>query len=593
MKRAILTILALAGTSALAQVPVYLPYKMVSNQQQPFPYHVDNRPGIPLDATSVRNAVERAWDSWNAVQCAAPKVRSQGPTSGVVPMPLSTSDQFSVSALWMTTFDSDAEAVFGNVNFVVAVTIPRAYAGVLQTCDTYFNSFTGNWTVDATTPPNLMDVETVMLHEAGHCLGLDHFGSPNAVMNQAVEAGTNLRALSSEDISALCTRNPNVGEEGAPCAGDGGCNGSLLKCLPQPITNGVSTNLCSKGCGLNTSPDCALPLSCQPSSAFMGYNGACLLPGALVTQVGKACADAMECGSAFGVCRDPEMASGGNFFWVDGYCTQRCENGDPACPAGSACVQLDTGRFCTQSCRIGLADCRAQYACAPIDTIGTTGVCIPRCYADQDCADTTNFTCRTCDGLCVPRQNIAGAIGDICNDDTTCGAGQSCRVTSSSSPLKQCTQQCARGCSQCPNGTTCTPGARNELFCLRDCTGPGTCPLGLRCADTSVGKSCLPQCNNDPDCPVGQFCSMGECYTPNEDASCGTLCMRPDAGGGPVVIRDAGGNTGGGTGGCGCVSSTGASTGALPAEPFMLLAFGLFVLGRRVMPSKSKKKEEA
>lgn len=590
MKRAVsrcaLACALVLSSSALAQGD-YLPFKMISNQAQPFPYHVDTRPGAPVDATQARNAVERAWDTWNAVQCASPKVRSQGGTQGNVPMVISTSDQFSVSAIWMTTFDADAEQIFGNVVFTIAVSIPRAYAGVLQTCDTYFNAFSAGWSLDATTPSNFMDVETVMLHEAGHCLGLNHLGNINAVMNQAVEPGQNVRVLTGDDITPFCFRNANVGTEGAPCAGDGGCN-TNLKCLPQPVTNGVTTSLCTRGCGLNTNPDCEIPLSCQPSVAFMGFNGACLLPGTQVTQVGRACTDSMECGSSFGVCRPPENASNGNFFWVDGYCTQRCEPGDPVCPAGSACVQLDTGRACAQSCRIGLADCRAQYTCAAIDTIGTTGVCIPRCYADVDCADTVNFTCRTCDGLCVPRQNISGLIGDICTDDSSCGAGQNCRVTGTYSTLKQCTQQCARGCATCPNGTTCTPGARGELFCLKDCTGPGTCPLGLRCADTSVGKACMPQCNSDPECPVGQFCSMGECYTPNEDASCGTLCNRPDAGSKPIVITTDGGVTGGGSGGCGCV--TGESTEALPAEPFMLLAFGLFVLGRRAMPKKKKER---
>jgi hypothetical protein len=265
------------------------------------------------------------------------------------------------------------------------------------------------------------------------------------------------------------------------------------------------------------------------------------------------------------------MASGGNFFWVDGYCTQRCQNGDPGCPAGSTCVQLDIGPYCAQTCRIGLADCRAQYTCAAIDAIGTSGVCIPRCYSDQDCANPTTTTCRTCDGLCVNRQNISGQIGDVCTDDSTCGAGQNCRITAGTSTLKQCTQQCARGCAQCPNGTTCTPGFQGELFCLKDCTGPGTCPIGLRCADTPVGKACMPQCNSDTECPVGQSCYMGECYTPQEDASCGTLCNKMDAGR-PIIIPPKDGGVGtGGTGGCGCSV----------IEPLTFLAAAVAALSRR------------
>ncbi|MFT3707700.1 MAG: matrixin family metalloprotease [Archangium sp.] len=558
--------IAFTAVSAWAQGPEYLNFKMVANQAQPFTYYVDSRPS-PVDQTMMRNAVERAWDTWNGVNCASVKTRSLG-LATPVPMPLSSADQFSVSALWMVTFDNDAREVFGDTNFVVSISIPRSYAGVLETCDTYFNAFSGSWSLDAVTPTNLMDVETVMLHESGHCQGLDHFGGTEAVMNQVVEAGMALRVLSPTDVAHLCDRYPNEGVEAAACRADGGCDGAL-KCLQQPVTNGVSGSLCTKGCALNTNALCEIPLYCQPSTAFAGFNGACLMPGTIVTQVGKACTMSPECGSAFSQCRTPEMASNGHFFWVDGYCSQRCEAGDPSCPSGSVCVQLDTGHYCAATCRVGLADCRPEYACAPIDTIQTSGVCIPKCYSDQDCADTLTTTCRTCDGLCVNRQNISGLIGDVCTDSSTCGAGQSCRITASYSGQKQCTQQCARGCGMCPNGNTCTPGANGELFCLKDCTGPGTCPIGLRCADTSVGKGCLPVCNADPDCPVGQSCYMGECYTPQEDGSC-ALCNRPDAGKPVIVIPKDGGNGTGGDGGCGCVT----------VQPVWLV-LGLLALVRR------------
>ena len=92
---------------------------------------------------------------------------------------------------------------------------------------------------------------------------------------------------------------------------------------------------------------------------------------------------------------------------------------------------------------------------------------------------------------------------------------------------------------------------------MKDCTGPGTCGPALRCADTQVGKSCLPGCNTDANCPVGQFCNMGECYTPMEgDGGCSALQCRPDAGK-PIVITPKDAGTGnGGSGGCGCANET-------------------------------------
>jgi MYXO-CTERM domain-containing protein len=563
--------------SGLAAAQDYLDYKMLSSAAQPFQVYVDSRSQTPagLQYTLMQNAVERAWATWNAVQCAVPKVNSAGPTGTIVLNPNESFDDFSVTPVWMLMNDADAQQIFGNTMLVVAITLPRAYAGVLQTCDIYFNGPNHRWSVEPTVPTDAADVETIALHEAGHCLGLGHYAVNDSIMDQVVEKGLAQRVLTQTDVSKFCTRNPLAGESASPCFADGGCSTPDLKCLTQPVTNGQTLKLCTKGCSIGANAVCDVPLSCQTSSAFSGFTGACLLPGSIVTQVGRDCVANPDCGNSFGYCQQPEPASGGKSFWVEGYCTQACDPGQPACPPNSICSQLGIGDRCLQSCRVGLADCRVDYACAQVDTIGTTGVCVPRCYSDSDCANSTQFTCRTCDGLCVPRQNVAGAIGDPCLTDSNCGAGQSCRTTDPQSTQKQCVQQCSRGCGVCPSGSTCTPAARGELFCLRDCAGVGTCGPALRCADTQVGRSCLPACTSDVNCPVGQFCNLGECYTPMEgDGGCTTLQCRPDAGRPiPIPMKDAG--TGiGGTGGCGCSTID-------PSFGFGLLALLTFVSRRR------------
>ena len=464
--------------ASLAPAQDYLGYKMVSTAQQPFRVYVDSRSQTPagLQYTLMQNAVERAWNTWNAVQCAYPKVQSLGPTGATVVNPSQSYDAYSVTPVWMLVADADAAQVFGNTSLVAAITLPRAYAGVLQTCDTYFNGPSFNWSLNPVTPAGSLDVETVALHESGHCLGLGHYGLfAEVVMEQVVEKGVTVRALSSLDTQMLCNRYPLSGQSASPCLSDGGCGQVDLKCLAQPVTNGLTFNLCSRGCTLGTNASCDTPLACQASNAFTssGMNGACQLPGSVVTPVGRQCLSAAECGTSSGLCQTQTAASGGNFFWVDGYCTQPCVAGQASCPAGSVCSQLAVGPRCLQSCRVGLADCRVNYACAPLDPAGTSGVCVPRCYADQDCASPATVTCRTCDGLCVPRQNISGQIGDVCSTEASCGAGQLCSATGTSA-TKQCTQQCSRGCGICHSGSTCTPGARGELipFLSQNVTGP-------------------------------------------------------------------------------------------------------------------------
>jgi hypothetical protein len=206
------------------------------------------------------------------------------------------------------------------------------------------------------------------------------------------------------------------------------------------------------------------------------------------------------------------------------------------------------------SCRPGFADCRTNYACV---LTNSGGVCAPQCYANVDCQD-SQVDCRTCDGVCVAKQNPSAAIGDLCAQDSNCGAGQSCIVLApTGAQTPQCTQQCGRGCGMCPTGSSCISTSKG-LNCLKDCTGPNTCPTGLRCADFPSAKGCVPICQQNTDCPVGQNCHEGECVNDVNAAGCGVLCNVVDAGPG-VVVKPKDGGPGNTTPDppCGCETSGG------------------------------------
>lgn len=552
MTRALVAAVALTPLLALAQNE-YLSFKMIADGAHPFVIYTDNRSATPagLNYTTMENAAKAAWNTWNAVSCAAVKTEPAGGNSGI-PNPTSTTDDYSVSPVWLLTADADYQEIFGS-GYTLALTIPRAYNGVLETCDTFFDGVNIRWSTDTSPASNQYDFQTIMLHEAGHCLGLDH-NFNDSIMNPHPAAAFVRRTLGVYDGQLLCARYPVDGTVGSACLAGDSCATSELKCITQPETGGVVQKLCSRGCSTGTNANCETPTTCQPSSAFAGFNGACLLPGNNVNHVGRACANAASCGSGNATCKPEIAGNNGVDFWIGGYCSQTCAAGDPDCPAASTCVNLDDGPQCLANCRIGQADCRADYACAPIDDIQTVGVCVPRCHGNTDCSNSTTVECRTCDGLCVNRQNPTGHIGDVCLEAATCGSGQSCRITARASLQKQCTLDCARGCGTCPAGTACSPVDTGEVLCLRTCTGVGTCPLGLRCADTNGGKVCLPACGSDLDCPVGDSCIGGECYSPvPADAGChSSICQKPDAGR-PIVVPPKDGGTGdGGSGGCGC-----------------------------------------
>ncbi|MGV3621382.1 MAG: matrixin family metalloprotease [Archangium sp.] len=548
MKRA----LALLCVLPLAASAQYLPYKMINTEAQPFGLYFDNRIAPPsgLSNSAVEAAVQRAVTTWNAPTCSFARLSMRGGSNGVVTDPQDTIDNFSVGPVWLQNgMDPDYREILG-VYPVLAVTIPRSYAGVLQTCDVFVNGLV-TWSTASPVATGVYDVESVMLHEYGHCLSLDHYGTSDDVMDQTTESGEERRTLSQLDTDNLCARYPVVGRAAGPCTSTGTCM-SGLSCVAQPSTNGVTGTRCSAPCEPGTNAQCELPQVCVTSSAIPGSNGACLMPGDIVTRVGLPCVTDPECGSGLGFCRRPDLHPSGNSRWQDGYCTQTCGGSQPPCPAGSSCQETSDGMRCLASCRVGLADCRGGYTCLEVDALGTTGACYPSCYTNQDC-NAAIAECRVCDGACIAKKSASAQIGDYCVDDSTCATGQSCRSTATTTTQKQCTVSCARGCGTCPAGTECTPGARGELFCLRSCTGPGTSAGGLRCADTPTGQGCQRWCQTNNDCPVGQFCHMGECYNEEFDAGCGTLCNRPDAGR-PVVVVPTDGGTGGGTGGCGCAS---------------------------------------
>jgi hypothetical protein len=574
MRRVVLLGLLLGGQAALAQTFFYLPFKMLNNAASPFPYYVDDRSASPagLELSGVQAAVNRSWASWNAVN-ASPKVIAKGFTTGSVPRPPDPYDTFSVTPVWLSSQDQDFLFVFGAGNaHVASITLPLSYAGVLQNCDVFLNAVNVQWSTNDVTPSSAEDVETVMLHEAGHCLGLDHYGGVGNVMNPDLALGVSRRVLGPGDPTALASKNPLSGSAGAPCDADGGCGTNVtLKCLTQPTTQGLSLKMCSNGCTTGTNGGCTSPQYCQASAVFNGYNGACLLPGGLITQVGKACAADGECGSAVGKCSPPVAGASGATIWANGYCYQTCEAGKGPCPTGSQCVTMGGAQLCLQNCRVGLADCRPEYTCLD-DGSGTSGTCVPRCGGDVDCPDPTLYFCHQCDGLCMSRNNISGQIGDGCTDETFCGPGQICKALTPNG-VKTCTAQCARGCGACPTGSHCNPIVGGDLYCTKDCTGPGTCPAGLRCADTVTGKGCLAACTQNSECPVGLNCYNGECYPPETDAGCGTLCTKPD-GGKPITPggKDAGTGGGGGNGGCGCTADASSTLPMLFGALLVLLA---------------------
>ncbi|MBL8957317.1 MAG: matrixin family metalloprotease, partial [Myxococcaceae bacterium] len=286
MRRA-LVVAALCAVPVLAQDENtrYLPYKNLSDAQNPFPYWVDNRQAAPagIAVAAVKTAADNAWGRWNAVSCAVPKAQGQGLALPTVPTPNDPYDLFNVTPVFVT---SQAEMYYSNIfgPGVAAVTLPLQYSGVVEHCDVYLNATLGvPWSAMASTPANALDVETVMLHETGHCLGLNHPNDRDSVMYATILPGQNQHTLSAFETNLLCERYPMAGAVGAPCPDGGGCAGTN-KCVTQAQVTGPPVKYCTRGCPTGVGHLCELPLVCVASGVFNpSFDGACVRPDMAVT----------------------------------------------------------------------------------------------------------------------------------------------------------------------------------------------------------------------------------------------------------------------------------------------------------------------
>ena len=236
MMRAIAAILAILLTFGSTSPLAYLKLGALLNgrvidatwRQQPIGYFISERSGSGLTANDLRGAVERAAATWSRVESAKVRFQFQGMTSA----PAEGID----GRTTLGFIDRpDLDRVLGATSFLIDTT-----SGEIAEADIFFNSRFA-FSVSENGQANRVDLESVVLHELGHLLGLGHsaigeterssngsrrvLGSGSVMFPIALSSGAVAdRVLQADDIAGISDLYP-----APPTSDTGGIVGRVTK----------------------------------------------------------------------------------------------------------------------------------------------------------------------------------------------------------------------------------------------------------------------------------------------------------------------------------------------------------------------------
>lgn len=158
----------------------------------------------------------------------------------------------------------------------LTITTYRTSTNEIVDADTEFNN-NRVWKVGG--PGAQLDVQSIVTHEAGHYLGLNHTADPSAIMYASYTVGSIKRVLQAADINDVCTVYPApnpIGTQGSICIADSNCASSAPVC--RGPAGSSSALICTREC--SQSSECPDGYLCQPASPRAGTGMACLVSAA-------------------------------------------------------------------------------------------------------------------------------------------------------------------------------------------------------------------------------------------------------------------------------------------------------------------------
>jgi len=529
------TVTAVSASPALAWAPL-TPSRPVWSTAVPYELNAAGTPDLGGFAATEAE-VRRGMDDWSEPSCSGLTTAYGGSTTRRP----STYDGHSTIG-WIESgwpFDSNA----------IGVTQPQFSSSRIMEADMSMNGVNFTWITGSGSGSNV-NTYSIVLHEGGHYVGLDHSSERSAIMYFAYSGGIGM--MGSDDTAGVCALYPGGGGGGTPDCTTAGCPSGYDcvsgMCVPSapPSGMGAMCAACSSGadcgngvclrypdggayCGADctTSSDCSAGDRCVSVS---GAGGQCVrgpegsetcaaAPPSGCTSDAQ-CAAGERCNTASGDCEPAPMPGGAALgascavgtecasgLCVAGRCSQSCNWLDTtSCPGGFYCNGMATGTCDEGLCVAGSAGggalgaaCGASTDCQSLlcDHGICTTPCIPGgavgCAAGYACQAGTSAGCGSC--------QQAGLIGDVCTTNADCLSGL-CAMQGGSS---FCTSLCDAS-SPCPSGLDCAAIDEGTSVCI---PGEGAAGLGASCAsnDDCASDVCVSQGTSDY---CTRFCSASD-----------------------------------------------------------------------------------
>ncbi len=177
----------------------------------PFVVQADGSAKNHIDAAAFETVLGAAFSTWATANCGSGK----HPTIAAVSMGTTPTDTVeytpgqSNANIFMFRDDTWMATIPGSALALTTVSYDWK-TGQIYDADVEVNGTGGNITNGK--PTDGADLPSIMTHEIGHFLGLDHSSKKTATMYISYEAGKgNLRTLDPDDVAAICTIYPPPG----------------------------------------------------------------------------------------------------------------------------------------------------------------------------------------------------------------------------------------------------------------------------------------------------------------------------------------------------------------------------------------------